>query len=138
MYFNLKHFTIYLFDKTTNIINHLRLTHPQQAIHPSILSACSTVFFSMSVYVLEVQQFINDKPLGHDRPAEENGVFIHVGYTVRTFESKLAAAEGYDCKFPTMRKLNAHGRWVSDWNPTDNNYRYVVRRYFGERRTMPL
>ena len=74
-------------------------------------------------WVLEVVRFITDKS-----EWEEKGTkFEHVGYMRSHFRTKNEAAAYYDRHNPHMRRLNAHNKWKSDWDP-DTKLLYIVRK----------
>jgi hypothetical protein len=79
------------------------------------------------LYILEVQEFIPE-------PLQDKG-FLHVGYMNRIFTSKIEAIEYYDKYNIHMRSINRYANLCSDWDP-NTNLRYIVRRYYGERKTM--
>ena len=83
-------------------------------------------------YVLEVARFITD-------PEEwkvKRGKLEHVGYMRAIFRTKAAAVSYYDRHNPTMRSLNEHGTWQSDWDPRTHML-YTVREYRGLICTVP-
>lgn len=62
--------------------------------------------------------------------------FAHVGYMNMMFGSRKDAAEYYDRYNQDMRRLNAHGGWISDWHPV-TKLRYRVREEDSEVLTVP-
>ena len=80
--------------------------------------------------MLEVQRYEAPKA-----PYTANGCFIHVGYLNKWFRTRRAAAQYYDQHNVHMRKLNAHNKWASDWDPV-SKLRYVVRKLDREVRTI--
>jgi hypothetical protein len=55
----------------------------------------------------------------------------HIGYMNKRFQTKQDASDYYDSFNPTMRRLNAHKNWCSDWDPT-THLMYIVREHFYE------
>lgn len=98
-------------------------------------------------YCLEILRFIEDL----EEKRAHGGAYTHVGYEnsidpstgerrVMLFRTKKKAAEYYDrtkrvmgFDYPPdfkMRRLNAHGTWLSDWHPK-TKFAYHVREYIG-------
>ena len=84
-------------------------------------------------YILEVQKF---NPTGHLLQSEWNGKSTHVGYMNKVFKTKNQACEYYDRYNPTLRPLNSHHTYRSDWN-RDTHLLYVVREYGDEYLSIP-
>jgi hypothetical protein len=84
-------------------------------------------------YILEVQKF---NPTGHLLQSEWNGKSTHVGYMNKVFKTKNQACEYYDNNNNTMRPLNSHHTYRSDWN-RDTHLLYVVREYGDEYLSIP-
>jgi hypothetical protein len=84
-------------------------------------------------YILEVQKF---NPTGHLSQSEWNGKSTHVGYMNIVFKTKNLACEYYDMYNPTLRPLNSHHTYRSDWN-RDTHLMYVVREYGNEYLSIP-
>lgn len=84
-------------------------------------------------YILEVQKF---NPTGHLLQSEWNGKSTHVGYMNKVFKTKNQACEYYDNNNNTMRLLNSHNTYRSDWN-RDTHLLYVVREYGDEYLSIP-
>ena len=77
------------------------------------------------LYVLEVIRFITEKD-GENGWLNKGSKEEHVGYMKAKFKSKKDACSYYDRCNPHMRSLNAHGTYISDWDP--NTYLlYIVR-----------
>jgi hypothetical protein len=84
-------------------------------------------------YILEVQKF---NPTDHLSHPECNGKSIHVGYMNIVFKTKQQASSYYDMYNPTLRPLNAHHTYRSDWSH-DTYLVYVVREYGDEYLSIP-
>jgi hypothetical protein len=84
-------------------------------------------------YILEVQKF---NPTGHLSQSEWNGKGIHVGYMNKVFKTKNQACAYYDMYNPTMRPLNGHHTYQSDWN-CHTHLLYVVHEYGDEYLSIP-
>ena len=89
-------------------------------------------------YVLELLSYIEDL----DARRRADGMYTHVGYAtdvdprtgdarVLRFSTKTKAAAYYDRLFgSSMRALNAHGNWTSDWDSI-TKHAYCVREDVG-------
>jgi hypothetical protein len=89
-------------------------------------------------YVLELLSYIEDL----DARRRADGMYTHVGYAtdvdprtgdarVLWFSTKTKAAAYYDRLFgSSMRALNAHGNWTSDWDSI-TKHAYCVREDVG-------
>lgn len=86
--------------------------------------------YVMEAYMLEVQIF------SRLSCQERDGGFRHIGYMNKVFRSQEDACRYHDLHRPNCRGINAHGNYVSDWDP-QTNLRYVVRRYHYEVLTIP-
>lgn len=86
--------------------------------------------YVMEAYMLEVQLYSRFSCQDRD------GIFRHIGYMNKVFHSKEEACRYHDLHMPNGRKINAHGDYVSDWDP-QTYLRYVVRRYNYEVLTIP-
>ena len=78
-----------------------------------------------TIYVLEVVKFITERE-GVDGWLNKGGKFEHIGYMKAKFKTKNDACSYYDRHNPHLRKLNAHGTYKSDWDPT-TKLLYIVR-----------
>ena len=101
----------------------------------------------MTMYCLEILRYIKDE----EDVRARGGIFEHVGYEHRVdpstghrqilkFRTKKKAAQHYDenkrqygGEYPedyTLRALNTHNTWISDWNPV-TRLAYAVREDHG-------
>jgi hypothetical protein len=85
------------------------------------------------LYILEVQKL---NLIGDLLQSECNGKSTHVGYMNIVFKTKQQACKYYDMYNPTLRPLNAHHTYRSDWNH-DTYLLYVVREYGDEYLSIP-
>lgn len=85
------------------------------------------------LYILEVQKL---NLTGDLLQSECNGKSTHVGYMNIVFKTKQQACKYYDMYNPSMRPLNAHHTYRSDWNH-DTYLLYVVREYGDENLSIP-
>lgn len=77
---------------------------------------------STKMYVLEVVKYITET----ENLMTNDGKFKHVGYMKMKFKTKRDACMYYDEYNPFMRKMNALGTYMSDWDPT-TKLLYIVR-----------
>jgi hypothetical protein len=84
-------------------------------------------------YILEVQKF---NLIGDLSQSECNGKSTHVGYMNIVFKTKQQACKYYDMYNPTLRPLNAHHTYRSDWNP-ETYLMYIIREYGDENLSIP-
>ena len=94
----------------------------------SVFTESKNKYGDPTSYILEVQRFHSKD----DLKSKKCHSFEHVGYMNLVFKSKEKACAYYDKYKKGNRSLNAHGTWCSDWDPKNNNYRYIVRSYNGE------
>ena len=75
-------------------------------------------------YVLEVViiRFITDSEEWKANCSKHE----HIGYMRAKFKTKKDVASYYDRHNPHLRSLNAHGTWISDWDP-NTSLLYIVR-----------
>lgn len=77
---------------------------------------------SEKMYVLEVVKYITET----ENLLTNDGKFKHVGYMKMKFKTKRDACMYYDECNPYMRKMNALGTYMSDWDPK-TKLLYIVR-----------
>ena len=78
------------------------------------------------LFNLEVVEFVNDE----DEYLQLGSKLKHIGYMNKIFKTKQKAVEYYDKHNPHMRSLNAHGTFISDWDP-ETKLLYIVRNCYG-------
>ena len=61
--------------------------------------------------------------------------FHHVGYIVKTFGTKKAAADEYHAANPHMRPIQKESDWTSDWDPVTRR-RFIVRKVYNVQREL--
>lgn len=74
------------------------------------------------MWCLEILRFVHDVDQGGT-----GNKLTHVGYMDAHFKTRNDAASYYNRHNPHMRPLNAHGTWISDWDP-DTHFKYAVRK----------
>lgn len=74
------------------------------------------------MFVFEVQCFKNNGDL-------KCKGFHHLGYLNKKFKTKQLALNEYSQQFPNMRRVDAHKNTWSDWDPNNNNRRFILRKY---------
>lgn len=75
-------------------------------------------------YVLQVVRFLTEE-FGENGWRKKGGKREHIGFMKMKFETKDDCCSYYDSNNPHMRKLNAHGNYVSDWDP-NTKLMYIV------------
>ncbi len=59
--------------------------------------------------------------------------YHHIGYGNKLFKTLKEACNYYDDKYnPRLRPINAHNNYRSDWDPENDNLRFVIRSWWGE------
>jgi len=61
--------------------------------------------------------------------------FRHVGYIVKTFGTKKAAADEYHAANPHMRPIHKGSDWTSDWDPVTRR-RFIIRKVYNVERAL--
>jgi len=75
---------------------------------------------SAGAWMFEVQVMVIGNPI-------QCCTFHHVGYIVKTFGTKKAAADEYHAANPHMRPIYKEADWTSDWDPVTRR-RFIIRK----------
>jgi hypothetical protein len=84
------------------------------------------------MYVLEVVRYITET----NDLLSIYGKHKHIGYMNKKFKTKRDACTYYDECNPCMRRINALGTYVSDWDP-NTKLLYIVREDYNINATVP-